>query len=99
MPDSGRFARTGLPPVMPAPLPVTPAPPRAAYLHIPFCHLRCFYCDFPVVPLGDRADGAAGPGSASIAAYLQLLLAEIEADPGPAAPSARSPSGTTGKSQ
>jgi oxygen-independent coproporphyrinogen-3 oxidase len=51
-------------------------PPRSAYLHIPFCHRRCFYCDFPVVPLGDRADGA---HSASIAAYLLLLHQEIAA--------------------
>ena len=64
-------------------LPAAP-PPRSAYLHIPFCHRRCFYCDFAVVPLGDRADGAAGPGSASIAAYLQLLHREIaQAPPGP----------------
>ncbi|MFM9109159.1 MAG: radical SAM family heme chaperone HemW [Prochlorococcaceae cyanobacterium] len=55
--------------------------PRSAYLHIPFCHRRCFYCDFAVVPLGDRADGAGGPGSASIRAYLALLHAEIEAAP------------------
>lgn len=53
-------------------------PPRSAYLHIPFCHRRCFYCDFPVVPLGDRAGAAHGqPGSASIAAYLELVLREI----------------------
>jgi oxygen-independent coproporphyrinogen-3 oxidase len=57
-------------------------PPRSAYLHIPFCHRRCFYCDFPVVPLGDRASADAGaPGSASIAAYLQLLQREIAAAP------------------
>ena len=66
------------------PVSLPPPPPRSAYLHIPFCHRRCFYCDFAVVPLGDRADGAAGPGSASIAAYLALLLEEIEqAPPGP----------------
>jgi putative oxygen-independent coproporphyrinogen III oxidase len=66
-----------------------PAPlgwsPRSAYLHIPFCHRRCFYCDFPVVPLGDRASAEAGaPGSASIAHYLEQLQREIAL--GPAGP-------------
>ncbi|MFN7899512.1 MAG: hypothetical protein ACK5N0_07585, partial [Synechococcaceae cyanobacterium] len=56
-----------------APPPAPARPPRSAYLHLPFCHRRCFYCDFPVVPLGDRA---AGERSGSIAAYLELLLAE-----------------------
>ena len=74
MPDSAPVARPGLPPLN----------PRAAYLHIPFCHRRCFYCDFAVVPLGDRADGGGGPGSASIEAYLTLLRREIiESLPGP----------------
>ncbi|MCX5949092.1 MAG: radical SAM family heme chaperone HemW [Cyanobacteria bacterium] len=51
-------------------------------MHIPFCHRRCFYCDFPVVPLGDRADGGAGSsGAASIAAYLELLQREIATAP------------------
>ena len=72
MPDPGPIARTGLPPVMLAP------PPRSAYLHLPFCHRRCFYCDFPVVPLGDRADGA---HSASIATYLVQLQREIALSP------------------
>ena len=58
--------------------PAGPWPPRSAYLHIPFCHRRCFYCDFAVVPLGDRADGAS---SGSIARYLEQLLAEIAAAP------------------
>ena len=52
--------------------------PRSAYVHLPFCHRRCFYCDFPVVPLGDRADGSR---SGSIAAYLALLHREIRAAP------------------
>ena len=57
-------------------------PPRSAYLHIPFCHRRCFYCDFPVVPLGDRASAEPGaPGSASIQNYLQLLHREIATAP------------------
>ena len=29
-------------------------PPRSAYIHIPFCHRRCFYCDFAIIPLGDK---------------------------------------------
>ena len=58
-----------------------PIPPRSAYLHIPFCHRRCFYCDFAVVPLGDRAGQEAGPGSASIQEYLSLLHQEIAGAP------------------
>ena len=58
-----------------------PTPPRSAYLHIPFCHRRCFYCDFAVVPLGDRAGKEAGPGSASIQEYLSLLHQEIAGAP------------------
>ena len=55
--------------------------PRSAYLHIPFCHRRCFYCDFAVVPLGDKAKGEFGPGSASIQTYLEQLHAEIALAP------------------
>ena len=52
--------------------------PRSAYVHIPFCHRRCFYCDFPVVPLGDRADGTT---SRSVAEYLRWLEEEIGSSP------------------
>ncbi|MCX5945277.1 MAG: coproporphyrinogen-III oxidase family protein [Cyanobacteria bacterium] len=47
-------------------------------MHIPFCHRRCFYCDFAVVPLGDHADGST---SGSITAYLELLHGEIASAP------------------
>ena len=52
--------------------------PRSVYLHIPFCHRRCFYCDFVVVPLGDKASGGNDKGSSSIKSYLNLLHREIE---------------------
>ena len=94
LPDSGAAPRTPtaaaaadrLPAGTAAPAQQGPAlpPPRSAYVHIPFCHRRCFYCDFPVVPLGDRADGSGGSGAASITAYLLLLHREIAtAPPGP----------------
>jgi len=61
------------------------APPRSAYLHIPFCHKRCFYCDFSIIPLGDSAQAPGSPGITSIASYLDLLHREISIAPkGPA---------------
>ena len=66
---------------MSVPLPLHRRLPRSLYLHIPFCHRRCFYCDFPVVPLGDHASGAT---SKSVANYLAQLNLDLEAAaPGP----------------
>lgn len=48
--------------------------PTAAYLHIPFCRRRCFYCDFPISVVGDRARGET---SGTIAQYVEALSREI----------------------
>jgi putative oxygen-independent coproporphyrinogen III oxidase len=56
--------------------------PIAAYVHIPFCRRRCFYCDFPIYVVGDR--GLQQPKqtpSRTIATYLAALQTEIHRTP------------------
>ena len=48
--------------------------PQSAYIHIPFCRRRCYYCDFPITPIGDRA---LPENSSMIAEYTDHLLQEI----------------------
>jgi oxygen-independent coproporphyrinogen-3 oxidase len=47
----------------------------AAYVHIPFCHRRCFYCDFPVKVVGDSRDGG---NFAMIDDYVNQVNREIK---------------------
>ncbi len=48
--------------------------PSAAYLHIPFCRRRCFYCDFPISVLGNKTDINT---STMIKDYVDILCQEI----------------------
>ena len=47
---------------------------RSAYLHLPFCKKRCFYCDFPISVVGS---GSAP--SQAVQDYAALLAKEIAA--------------------
>ena len=52
--------------------------PTAAYIHIPFCRRRCFYCDFPISVVGDRQNQAA---STMMEEYVLALIEEIKLTP------------------
>ena len=48
--------------------------PTAAYVHIPFCRRRCYYCDFPISVVGDKGRSA----STMIEDYLAALIKDIQ---------------------
>lgn len=52
--------------------------PSSTYIHIPFCRRRCYYCDFPVSVVGDKATGST---SGTIEQYVEMLCQEIATTP------------------
>ncbi|BAZ45893.1 oxygen-independent coproporphyrinogen III oxidase [Chondrocystis sp. NIES-4102] len=48
--------------------------PTAAYIHIPFCRRRCYYCDFPISVVGDNI----GNALIMIEDYIAALIKDIQ---------------------
>lgn len=47
---------------------------KSAYIHIPFCKRRCFYCDFPITVLGDNSGNHYSPWQQE---YVDFICQEI----------------------
>jgi len=52
--------------------------PTAAYLHIPFCRRRCYYCDFAISVVGDKPLTSK---SVMVSDYVSYLCQEIKSIP------------------
>ena len=61
----------------------SPIIPTAAYIHIPFCRRRCYYCDFPISVVGDKENKSA---TIMIEDYIAAVIKDIQLTPSPRQP-------------
>ena len=54
--------------------------PTAAYIHIPFCRRRCYYCDFPISVVGDQENKSA---AIMIEDYIAAVIKDVQLTPSP----------------
>ena len=54
--------------------------PTAAYIHIPFCRRRCYYCDFPISVVGDNV-ATSSNATTMVEEYLSAISREIKTAP------------------
>ncbi len=52
--------------------------PAAAYIHIPFCRRRCYYCDFPISVVGDQENKSA---AIMMEDYIAAVIKDIQLTP------------------
>ncbi|MGM1016187.1 MAG: radical SAM family heme chaperone HemW [Actinomycetota bacterium] len=63
---------------LPADLPIDQATPFSAYLHIPFCRVRCGYCDFNTYTSGELRGAKQEDYAATLSAEIALARGVLE---------------------
>lgn len=77
-------APVSAPPAAPALAPPSAVEPvTSAYVHLPFCRRRCFYCSFDIQVLGDRGGDSR---LRAVTSYVDAVVADVAACPLPCGP-------------
>lgn len=53
--------------------------PQSAYIHLPFCKKKCFYCDFPVIAVGQSKSDRKQYIDENMRLYVDTLCREMAA--------------------